>query len=37
MMHRRRAFAPRFDGTDRYYVRTYLAPLDILPCSRVIA
>lgn len=36
MMHRRRAFAPRFDGTDRYYVRTYLAPLDVLTRGRVI-
>lgn len=37
MMHRRRAFAPRFDGTDRYYVRAYLAPLDVLSRPRVIA
>ncbi|MCA3554806.1 TauD/TfdA family dioxygenase [Aestuariivirga sp.] len=30
MMHRRRAYAANFDGSDRYYVRVYLAPAEAL-------
>lgn len=37
MMHRRRAFEPRFDGSDRYFVRVYLAPLRAFNSSRVVA
>ena len=29
-MHRRRSYAPRLDGTDRYYVRLYLMSHDTL-------
>jgi hypothetical protein len=34
-MHRRRAYTPKFDGTDRYYVRLYLAPRRLLTGGRV--
>lgn len=30
MMHRRRAYQANFDGSDRYYVRVYLAPAEAL-------
>lgn len=36
MMHRRRAFAPRFDGSDRYYVRVYFSPLASLTNHRIL-
>lgn len=29
-LHRRRSYQPRYDGTDRYYIRTYFAPLDVI-------
>lgn len=35
-MHRRRAYKPRFDGIDRYYVRLYLAPGSALAGQSVI-
>jgi hypothetical protein len=34
-MHRRRAYTPMFNGMDRYYVRTYLAPRRFLSDGRV--
>ncbi|MGZ2505269.1 hypothetical protein EHI47_26495 [Rhizobium leguminosarum] len=36
MMHRRSAYEPRFDGTDRYFVRVYFAPLSLLAAGRVL-
>lgn len=29
-MHRRSRYSPRFDGNDRYYVRLYLTPFDVM-------
>lgn len=29
-MHRRSRYTPRLDGTDRYYVRLYLSPFDVM-------
>ena len=29
-MHRRSRYVPRFDGNDRYYVRLYFAPFDVM-------
>jgi hypothetical protein len=29
-MHRRSKYTPRLDGTDRYYVRLYLSPSDVM-------
>ncbi len=36
MMHRRSAYKPRFDGTDRYFVRVYFAQLSLLAAGRVL-
>ena len=29
-MHRRSKYTPRLDGTDRYFVRLYLSPSDVM-------
>ncbi len=36
MMHRRRAYKANFDGSDRYYVRVYLAPAAALDGRHLI-
>ena len=37
IMHRRRAFLAKYDGTDRYYVRVYMAPKAALANQSIIA